>query len=396
MFSIGFVTTAVAATSDDSKAATVASAAAIKPSLSVEIITPQRIEWPEVLVANGNIAAWQEAIIGAEISNFRLTEVLLSVGDKVKKGQLMARISSDTVAAELAQSKAAVAEAEATLAEAKANADRARQLSTSNAFSAQQVTQYLAAEQTALARVTAALARMQANELQLAHTRVLAPDNGIISSSTATVGSLTQPGQELFRLIRGSRLEWRAEVTANELGKIKPGIIATLVLPDGVHVQGKVRTVGPTVDPQTRNGLVYVDLPAEHTGQSIRAGMFARGEFELSRTSALTLPQSAVVLRDGFSYVFRLDHQTGMSPEALSKTSVDPTSTLTKATLTKPTQTIPAQTTKVSQIKISAGRRLGDRIEVISGIDATTRVVASGVGFLADGDTVRIVASPQP
>jgi RND family efflux transporter MFP subunit len=328
----------------------------IKPSLSVEITTPKLVEWPQVLVANGNIAPWQEAIIGAEISNFRLTEVLVSVGDTVKKGQLMARISSDTVLAELAQSKAAVAEAKAALAEAKANADRTRHSETSNFFSEQQITEYLAAEQTALARVNAAKARMQADELRLAQTRVLAPDDGIISARTATVGSLTQPGQELFRLIRNSRLEWRAEVTAPELAKLNPGVKATLTLPDGTQIQGTVRSVGPTVDLQTRNGLVYVDLPVEHTGHAIRAGMFVRGEFELQRKPAMTLPQSSVLLRDGFSYVFLLADQN-----------------------------------KVSQTKIIVGRRLDERVEVVSGIEPEARVVASGAGFLADGDTVRVL-----
>ncbi len=329
---------------------------AIKPALSVETTTPQNVDWPQVLVANGNIAPWQEAIIGAEISNFRLTEVLVSVGDTVKKGQLMARISSDTVAAELAQSKAAVAEAEAMLAEARANANRTRHAETSNFFSDQQVTEYLAAEKTALARVNAAKARVQADELRLAHTQVLAPDDGIISARTATVGSLTQPGQELFRLIRSSRLEWRAEVTATELAKLNPGVKATLTLPDGTHVQGTVRAVGPTVDLQTRNGLVYVDLPVEHTGHAVRAGMFVRGEFELESTPAMTLPQSAVLLRDGFSYVFLLADQN-----------------------------------KVAKTKITVGRRLGENVEVISGIEPEARVVASGAGFLVDGDTVRVL-----
>lgn len=344
---------------------TVADAAAAKPTakpaLSVEITSPQRVDWPQVLTANGNIAAWQEAVIGAEISNFRLTEVLVGVGDTVKKGQLMARVSSDTVAAQLAQSKAAVAEAEALLAEAKANADRTRQAADKNFFSEQQVTQYLAAEQTAQARVTAAKARMQTDNLRLEQTRILAPDNGIISARTATVGSLTQPGEELFRLIRGSRLEWRAEVTSTELVKLKPGIKANLTLPDGAQIPGTVRVVGPTVDPQTRNGLVYVDLPVELTGTTVRAGMFARGEFILDQSQAMTVPQSAVLVRDGFSYVFLLADQN-----------------------------------KVAQTKITTGRRLGDRVEVINGLEPDARVVASGAGFLVDGDTVRVLGSQQP
>ena len=336
-----------------------ATATGAKPALTVMAITPQWVEWPRLLAANGNIAAWQEAVISAEISNLRLTEVRVNVGDRVHKGQVLARISSDSVDAALAESRASVAEAEAMLAEARANGDRARQFQATGFLSAQQINQYLTAEKTALARLNAAHARLQAEQLRLAQTVVRAPDSGVISARTATVGSMAQPGQELFRLIRGSRLEWRAEVSAADLGKLKPGVAATLTAPNGERIQGRVRMVAPTVDPQTLNGLVYVDLPIAETGNALRAGTFARGEFELGRTRALSLPQSAVLLRDGFPYVFRLGQQN-----------------------------------KVAQTKVVVGQRVGDQIEIVSGIAADTHVVASGAGFLADGDVVRLVAAP--
>jgi len=333
--------------------------AGAKPALTVMAITPHLVEWPRMLSANGSIAAWQEAVISAEISNLRLTEVRVNVGDIVQKGQVLARISNDTVEAALSESRAAVAEAEAMLAEAKANGDRARQFQATGFLSAQQINQYLTAEKTALARLNAARARMQADQLRLAQTAVRAPDAGVISARTATVGSMAQPGQELFRLIRGSRLEWRAEVSAADLGKLKPGVTAMLTAPNGTRVQGRVRMVAPTVDPQTLNGLVYVDLPIAETGNTLRAGTFARGEFELGRARALSLPQSAVLLRDGFTYVFLLDKQN-----------------------------------KVRLTKVAVGQRLGDQIEIVDGIVADTQVVASGAGFLADGDRVRVVDAP--
>jgi len=332
---------------------------ASKPALSVTTTTPQVIDWPLTLKASGNIAAWQEAVIGPEISNYRITEVRANVGDVVKKGQVLARIAGDAVESEYAEIRASVAEAEATLAEARANHARARQLSESGFYSAQQATQTLTAADTALARLNAAKARLQSAELKRSKATVLAPDDGIISARAATVGTLTQPGQELFRLIRGGRLEWRAEVTAAELGRLKPGQAATLNGPNGEVMAGVVRAVAPTVDAQTGNALVYVDLPAAAAGM-VGAGMFARGEFSLGQRPALTLPQSAVLLREGFAYVFRVEGD------------------------------------KVIQTKIATGRRIGERIELIdgSGLDANTQVVTSGVGFLADGDSVRIVPAP--
>ena len=324
-----------------------------KAALTVTTTAPQVLDWPLTLKANGNIAAWQEAVIGPELSNYRITEVHANIGDVVKNGQMLARIAADTVENELAETLATVAEAKATLTEARANHERAKQLREKGFFSAQQSMQTQTAADTALARLNAAKARLQTAELKRSKATVRAPDDGIISARAATVGTLTQPGQELFRLIRGGRLEWRAEVTAAELSRLKPGQVATLSSPDGGVVKGVVRTVAPTVDPQTRNALVYVDLPTSAT-RRVSAGMFARGEFHLGQSSALTLPQSAVLLREGFAYVFRVAGD------------------------------------KVTQTKIGIGRRNGERIE-ISGLDAQAQVVASGVGFLADGDTVRIV-----
>jgi RND family efflux transporter MFP subunit len=327
--------------------------AAAKPALTVATTAPQLLDWPLILKAGGNVVAWQEAVIGPEISNYRITEVRANVGDAVKKGQVLARIDADTVQSELAEIRASVAEAEATLAEARANHERAKQLTAKGFYSAQQNTQTQTAADTALARLNAAKARLQSAELKRARATVAAPDDGIISARNATVGTLTQPGQELFRLIRGGRLEWRAEVTAAELARLKPGQAATLIGPNGDAVEGVVRAVAPTVDPQTRTALVYVDLPPAAAG-SVSAGMYARGEFRLGRSPALALPQAAVLLREGFAYVYRVDGD------------------------------------KVAQVKVTTGRRSADLIEV-AGLDATVRVVASGVGFLADGDTVRVV-----
>ncbi len=328
-------------------------AAASRPALSVSLITPQMADWPQVLPANGNVVAWQEAVIGAEVDNYRISEVSVQVGQVVRRGQVLARIAGDTVASELAEATAAVAELEALAAEARGNAERAQELKAKGFYSSQLNLQYQTAERTAQARLAAAQARQQAAALKMSKTSVLAPDDGVISARSATVGSLTQPGQELFRLIRGGRLEWRAEVTSADLARVKAGGEAVLSGPDGEAVKGVVRTVAPSVDAKTRNGLVYVDLPAPG---GLRAGMFARGEFRLGQRPALTLPQSAVVLREGFAYVFRL-----------------------------------AEAGRVAQAKVTLGRRVGERVEIVDGLTAQAEVVASGAGFLADGDAVKVV-----
>ena len=335
-----------------------AASAPPKPALTVTVAQPQSARLMQTVRANGSVAAWQEASVGAEANGWRLAEVHVAVGDRVRRGQLLASFAAEMARADLAQSQAAQAEAEAALAEAGANAQRARDLQPSGALSAQQINQMLTMERTAQARLEALRAGVQVQQLRLKQTQVLAPDDGVISARNATVGAVVPAGTELFRLIRKGRLEWRAEVGASELVQIQPGQAVTVVPAGGAAVEGKVRMVAPTVDAATRNGLVYVDLPLPGTA---KAGMFARGEFAIGQTAAMTLPQSAVLLRDGFAYVFRLGAEN-----------------------------------KVAQTKVTVGRRVEERIEIVSGLDAQARVVAQGAGFLADGDTVRVVEAVAP
>ena len=344
--------------SSQSQAADDKKAAQPKPALTVTTVVPQQGQLGIKLSANGNITAWQEASIGSEAVGLRLAEVRANVGDVVKTGQVLATFAAESVLADVAQAKASLMEAEANALDAAGNAERARTLQTSGALSAQQINQYLTAEQTAKARVESAKAMLTVQQQRLKHTQVLAPDSGIISARAATLGAVPGNGMELFRLIRQGRLEWRAEVTSAELGRITAGTLATITAANGAQIKGKVRMVAPTVDPQTRAALVYVDLPATpNTASSVKSGMYARGEFELGSTAALTVPQTAVLIRDGFSYVY-----------------------------------IVGADNRVTQTKVQTGRRAGDRVEV-AGVTADAKLVASGGGFLNTGDLVRLADS---
>jgi len=336
---------------------------AAKPSLTVTTTHPQQSSLSLKLAANGNVAAWQEASVGSEANGLRLAEVRVGVGDVVQRGQILAVFAADSVAADVAQAQAQVAEAQAQAADAAANAERARSFQASGMMSAQQISLLLTGEQTAAARLQSAKAGLAIQQLRWQHTQVVAPDSGIISARNATVGAVVGAGAELFRLIRQSRLEWRAEVTSSELGRIKPGTAVSVVAASGAQVKGKVRIIAPTVDPTTRNALVYVDLaPGALVVATVKPGMFARGEFELGSSGALTVPQQAVVVRDGFNYVFKVDTDN-----------------------------------RVAQQKVEVGRRSGEQVEITSGLDSSAAIAVVGAGFLNDGDTVRVNNSaPAP
>lgn len=329
--------------------------AAPKPSLTVTLTQPQASTLPLKLSANGSIAAWQEAAIGSEAQGLRLSELRADVGDRVQKGQLLAVFASEGIEADIAQARAALAEAEVAATAATQDADRARAIQATGALSAQQISQLLNAELLAKARVQTAKAQIASQQVRLKNTRVLAPDSGIISARMASLGSIG--GGDMFRLIRQGRLEWRAEVTAAELPRLRVGAPVQVQVSNGTSVKGKVRLLAPTVDAQTRTALVYVELAA---GSNLQPGLFAKGEFELGQTGGITLPQSAVVMRDGFAFIYPVNADK-----------------------------------RVLQTKVQIGRTMGDRLEILTPLAAGTQVVATGAGFLNDGDLVR-VATPTP
>lgn len=329
-------------------------------ALTVNIELPRQQNLPRQINANGNIAPWQEAIVSSEADGLRLAEIYVNVGDRVGKDQLLARFDPETVAADLAQAEAALAEALANKDEASTNAQRARQLKNTGALSELQIDQYLAADKTARARVQQAKAQVQYQRLRMEKTRVLAPDDGIISARSATVGHVANRGNELFRLIRQERLEWRAELTAAELPLLKPGMSAVLRTTAGTELTGRIRALAPSLDLQTRNAIVYVDItPTQQQQLGVKAGMFAQGTFHVGEISALTVSQSALVSREGFHYLFAVNDAGN-----------------------------------VSEIKVEIGQLYQGRFEILTGLQPDMRIVTSGASFLNHGERVRV--NPLP
>ncbi|GEO82635.1 efflux RND transporter periplasmic adaptor subunit [Pararhodospirillum oryzae] len=326
--------------------------------LSVSVISPEWREWPRQVEATGALAPWQEAVISAEAGGLRITDVLVDVGAVVSKGQELARLSRDTPLAEVHKQEAEVARARASLAQAQANARRARAVRGSGALSQQQVTDYLIAEQTAQADLDSAEASLENARLTLARTSIKAVDEGIITDRSANLGAVVSAGTELFRLLRQGRVEWQAEIDAAALPEVAPGQRVTLTLPSGRVVNARVRLIAPTLNRDTSRALVYVPLPAD---SGAHAGGYASGTIDLGSTPARTVPQSAVVLRDGRAYAF----------------TVGPDN-------------------RVSRHPVTTGRRQENRVEILDGVSMDDRIVAAGGAFLSDNAHVTVVPAPTP
>lgn len=293
--------------------------------------------------------------MGAQSHGLRITDLRAHVGDWVKKGQVLATFAAESVQADVLQARASLLEAQAHAADARGNAERARSIADTGAVSRQQLSQLHTAERAAQARVQAAQAVLRNQQLRQSYTRVLAPDDGVIASRSATVGAVVPAGAELFRMVRRGRLQWQAEVAAADLARVQTGAVAQLTLPTGAVLDGRVRTISPTLDARRRLAVVYVDLP-DGWQHGARAGMFASGHVVAGQTQGLLVPQTAVVTRDGLDYVF-----------------------------------VVAQHSRVQQRQVQIGVRHAQQVQILAGITPDDVLVASGGSFLNDGDTVRIV-----
>jgi RND family efflux transporter MFP subunit len=181
---------------------------------------------------------------------------------------------------------------------------------------------------------------------------VRAPDDGVITARSAVVGQVVQAGTEMMRLLRQERVEWRAEVPEADLRAVRPGQKASIETSEGTALTGKVRSIAPTVQSGNRTGLVYVDIPSRG---GARPGMFARGEIEVGQAKVLMVPLGAVLVQDGYSYVFLLrDDST------------------------------------VQRRRVQTGAIQGSQIEITSGLEGRERLVDSGVAFLSDGQRVSV------
>jgi HlyD family secretion protein len=332
---------------------------AVTASMTVTTIAVRSEDIVRTVPATGSIHPWQEVIVGAEVGGYRVAAVLVDVGTRVQKGQVLVRLSGDMLQAELASRQAALRSAEATAVNAAAALRRGQQVSTSGALSAADLDRLNAEQVAAQARVETAKVDLYTAELRVRYGTVTAPDSGTITSRTVSEGQVAQAGQEMMRLLRQNRVEWRAEVPESQLSRIKVGQAVQVTAIDGSVLKGTVRAVAPTVQTNNRTGLAYVDI----SGGDARPGMFARGAIEAGKGAALLVPVASVVMQDGYSYVF----------------------------------VVKADNTVERRIVLQAGVH-GDSMEVASGVAAGDVIAVKGAGFLKDGDTVRVsndAAAPE-
>lgn len=314
------------------------------------------VAWADQVTAQGSIAAWQEAAVASRVPGVAVVEIHAAVGDRVKRGALLARLDDRMLQADLQHAEAERDRARAAWLQAEAEATRSHALRGGGSVSEQELLAATTARDLARAQLQAAEAGCKVLRIKLDDTRLLAPDDGLVVARHAMLGQVPAQGAELFRLIRQERLEWRAELPPEQLSRLHPGAVVRLQLPDGQLARGSLRQLAGALDPGSRLGMAYVDLLPGH---SAKAGMMAGGRFELAPRAGLAVPAEAVQVRDGRAVVYRVVQG------------------------------------KVQQLAVQTGRREGGELEVQGALKAGEQVVVQGAGFLRDGDAVRSAQTPS-
>lgn len=316
----------------------------------VTTVAVQAVEWHEQVTAQGAIAAWQEATVANRVPGVAVVEIRASVGDYFKKGALLARLDDRAIQAELQRAEAERDRARTALQQAEAEAQRSQILRSGGSVSEQELLAANTGRDLARSQLKGAEAALRSLLIRLEDTRLLAPDDGLITARSAVLGQVPQQGAELFRMIRQDRLEWRAELPPEQLARLQIGSIAKVQLPDGKSVRGKLRQLAGTLDASSRLGIAYVDLPPGH---SARAGMHVAGTFELARSTGMAIPAEAIQVRDGRAVVYRVEEG------------------------------------RAQQVGVQTARREGGFVEVQGALKVGDRVVVQGAGFLRNGEVVR-------
>jgi RND family efflux transporter MFP subunit len=334
-----------------------APAAASASDLAVTLAPVQSRPLERGLVASGPVTPWEEMQLGVELGGVRVTALHVDVGQQVQRGQVLLELDHRALDSDLRQAEAAYAEAAAGVQLAQVNLRRGEALAKAQLISAAAFDELRATLVQAQARAATTRAQRDGVALRRDYATLRAPDAGVVSRRNVQPGQVVAAGTELLALIRQGRLEWRPEFPEADLARIHVGDAVRLHDATGAVVNGRVRAVSPGVDTTKRTGTVYAELP-EPGG--LKAGAFVEGRVLTDASPGLVVPAAAVVVRDGFPYVFTVDASA-----------------------------------RARRVRIRTGERFGDEVEVLAGLAAGDRVVVAGAGFLGDGDRVRVVDAPE-
>ncbi|HMD75084.1 MAG TPA: efflux RND transporter periplasmic adaptor subunit [Steroidobacteraceae bacterium] len=308
---------------------------------------------PTTVSIIGTISARYDIPIGVEGDGGLVNAIYVEAGDRVKKGQVLARLSTSVLVPQVASLSAALEQSRAEADLAAAEYHRALAVGAAGALSTEETERRHSTAVTAAAKVKVAAAQLAEAQARVDRADVRAPADGMILTRNVELGQTATPGgPALFRLAQGNEIELRGEVAEQDLPQLKLGQGARVSLTGVSEVfEGRVRLLGAVIDPQTRLGMVRISL---HPNPNLRPGAFARADVIISNAERAVLPQTAVLSDDKGSYVLVVDAQNKIERRHVRLSGVVP-----------------------------------NGVTIAEGLGVQDQVVATAGGFLQEGEVVK-------
>lgn len=281
--------TAACGGGDDAEAAAPAPVA-VGPE-NVVVAATDRVQTGPLL--SGSIRAKEEAAIRAEVGGTVL-QVLAQEGQRVNRGQLLARIEDAAVRDGFLSAQTAVSTAQGANTIARRDLERSRTLAAAGAIATRDVEAAQVQLSNTQSQLSAARAQLAAARERLDATRVTAPISGVVSRRVANEGDVVAPGGELFTVIDPRQMELAASVPSEQLGALAVGTPVEFTVRGypGQSFTGRIERISPAADPVTRQVPIYVSIPND--AGTLVSGLFAEGRVASETREGVVIPVNAV------------------------------------------------------------------------------------------------------
>ena len=291
------------------------------------------------LSASGLLVSREEAAVGSDLSGYRIAKVYVEQGAWVRQGQPLVQLDDSLLRAQIDQQAA-------TTEQAQNESKRVMGLDKEGVLSGEQIDQRRL-------QAKAAVAALDELKTREAHMTIRAPVSGLVLERNVRPGDIATAGgaTPLFRMVRDGLVELNAEVAEDDMARLHIGDAASVTLPDGQVVAGKVRLIDPQVDSQTKLGHVRVAMPVR---ADLRPGGFGRANFTGVTTAHAVVPETAV----------RYDAD-GASVAVVGSDN------------------------RVRIMQVKTGGRSGGYVELVQGPPAGSWVLLRAASFVLPGDLVK-------
>jgi RND family efflux transporter MFP subunit len=244
--------------------------------------------------SSGTFVADESSDVTPQVSG-SVVETPVSVGDRVRAGQLVVRLDDRNAQLELNHAQAMLQQVEAQAQNAKVEAARNKDLVASGDISKSAYEKIATQLLTADAAVAQARARVALAEKAVADTRIVAPLDGHISARPVAVGEWVNTSSKLVTIVRIRPIKLELQVQEAYAARLRTGMTVRAETPafPGVVFAGTVAAKNPSLDPASRAMTVEVKFPNDD--QRLSPGMFGTADIALSETEkALFVPQAAI------------------------------------------------------------------------------------------------------